>query len=274
METQVILIIVGIFLIGLGIFFFFARKKSQTTLFNIKATQTLKTKDITDLCDAVKEDLGPGCFNRVLEVKGIVKCDNPLVGELSKQKCVYYSMKVSHEYEETYTIRNSQGRTEKRTRRGSETISSNSQSVHFYVEDDTGKILVNPASATLHTIKAVDRFESSAGNNSSTIKFGSLSFNIPSNSSGRRSLGYRYVEEIIPVERRIYVLGEASDATGELMIQLPNDKKESFIVSLKSEEELIKLTESSIVWYLVGAITSIVIGILLLVFSSSIPNLE
>ena len=267
-----VMIIIGIVLIGLGVYFFFARKKSQLTLFNIKATQTFKTKDIVDLCNAVKEDIGPGCFNKVLEVKGIIKCDNPLVGELSKQKCVYYSMKVTHEYEETYTVRNSQGRSERRTIRGSEVISSNTQSIHFYVEDDTGSILINPSNASLHTIKAVDRFETSSGSNTGTIQFGQFSFNVPSRSSGRRTLGYRYVEEIIPVERRVYVLGEASDSTGELMLQLPSDKKESFIVSLKSEEELIKATEGSIVLYLVGAIIAIIIGIALIVYGTTLPS--
>jgi hypothetical protein len=266
-----VMIIIGIVLIGLGVYFFFARKKSQLTLFNIKATQTFKTKDIIDLCNAVKEDIGPGCFNKVLEVKGIIKCDNPLVGELSKQKCVYYSMKVTHEYDETYTIRNSQGRSEKRTIRGSEVISSNTQSIHFYVEDDTGRILINPSNAALHTIKAVDRFETSGGN-TGTIKFGQFSFTAPARSSGRRTLGYRYVEEIIHVERRVYVIGEASDSTGELMLQLQRNKKESFIVSLKSEEELIKATEGSIVMYLVGAIIAIIIGIVLIVYGTTIPS--
>jgi hypothetical protein len=263
-------IIFGIGLIGLGIYLFIARNKSQETLFNIKATQTFKAKDIIDLCNAVKEDLGPGCFNKVLEVKGIIKCDNPLVGELSNQKCVYYSMKVIHEYEETISVRNSQGRLERRTVRGSDVISSNTQSVHFHVEDDTGKMLVNPTSATFHTIKAVDKFENASGNRN-TITFGKLSFNLPTGSSGRRTLGYRYVEEIIPVERRIYVLGEASDLSGELMIQIPQNKKESFIVSLKSEEELIKHTEGLIVWYLVGAIAAIIIGILVIIYGINMP---
>lgn len=259
---MVIMIIIGLVLIGLGIFFFVSRKKSQSTLFNIKATQTFKAKDIIDLCNAVKEDLGTGCFNKVLEVKGIIKCDNPLVGELSKQKCVYYSMKVSHEYEETYTVRNAQGRPERKTVRGSEVISSNTQSVHFFVEDDSGKILVNPASATLYTIKSVDRFEPSTGSNSrGTLSYGNFTLNLPTTSSGRRTLGYRYVEEIIPIERRIYVLGEASDLSGELMIQLPQNKDESFIVSLKSEEELIQHTQKLIVWYLVGSIAAIIIGL-------------
>jgi len=267
-----IVIIIGVVLIGLGVYFFYARKKSQATLFNIKATQTFKAKDIVDLCEAVKEDIGPGCFNKVLEVKGVIKCDDPLVGELSKQKCVYYSMKVTHEYEETYTVRNAQGRSERRTIRGSEVISSNTQSIHFYVEDDTGKILVDPSNATLHTVKAVDRFQSSAGNTGTTIQFGQFSFNVPTRSSGRRTLGYRYVEEIIPVERRVYVLGEASDSTGELMLQLPSDKKESFIVSLKSEEELIKSHEGSIGLYLVGAIIAVIIGIILIIYGTSLPS--
>ena len=267
-----IMILVGIGLIGLGIYFFFARKRSKETVFNIKATQTFKAKDLIDLHNSVKEDIGIGSFNKILEVKGVVKCDNPLVAELSNQKCVYYSMKIIHEYEETYSTKNAQGRYETRTRKGSEVLSSNAQSTQFYVQDDTGKVLVNPTDATLHTIKVMDRFEREVPNRS-TITFGKFSINLPTNSSGRRTLGYRYVEEIIPIDRPIYVLGEASDLSGELAIQLPKDKKESFIVSLKSEEELVRHIEKSITWYLVGAIISIIIGILLIVSAPSATSI-
>jgi len=258
------MIYVGIFLVVLGIVSIFINVFNKRKLFNIKATQTFKAKDINDLCECVKEEIGPGSFNKVLEVKGFIRSDNPLIAELSGQECVYYSMKVTREYEEKYTAYEN-NRPVTRTRRGSEIISSNTQSVHFYVEDDTGKILVNPNDASIDGIKSVDRFEPHTSN-TGTLRFGNFSLPI-SISSGSRTLGYRYVEEIIPINRRVYVLGEASDSSGELMVQKPKDKKETFLISLRSEEEIIASTEKIVKLSLIGAILGLSIGIILIVIS-------
>jgi hypothetical protein len=57
---------------------------------------------------------------------------------------------------------------------------------------------------------------------------------------GRRTIGYRYEESAIPVGRDVYVLGEAADSGGALTIRKPSGKGTRFIVSLKSEEALVK----------------------------------
>jgi hypothetical protein len=258
------MIIAGIVLIIIGVILFVSRSFHQKKLFNIKATQTLKAKEIFDLCNSVRAEIGPGSFNKPLEVKGIIKCDNPLTAELSNQECVFYSMSVTREYEETYTDYDQNKRPVQRTRRGSETISNNSQSIQFYVEDETGKILVNPNGAAIDSIKSVDKFEP-AGLDLDTISFGRFNMSLSSMMTGRRTLGYKYREEIVPLERRIYVLGEASDSSGELMVQKPKDKKESFVVSLKSEEELVGSVERVIKYTLIGGIAADVIGLALLI---------
>ena len=258
------MIIAGIVLIVIGIILFIVRAFNQKKLFNIKAAQTLKAKEIIDLCNSVKEEIGPGSFNKPLEVKGIIKCDNPLSAELSNQDCVYYSMSVTREYEETYTDYDQNNRPVQKTRRGSDTISNNTQSIQFYVEDDTGKISVNPNGASIDSIKSVDKFEP-AGLDMNAISFGRFNVSLPLLASGRRTLGYRYQEQIVPLNRKIYVLGEASDSSGELMIQKPKNKKESFIVSLKSEEELVGGVENVIKWTLISGIAADAIGIILLV---------
>ena len=77
---------------------------------------------------------------------------------------------------------------------------------------------------------------------------------------GRRTLGYQFTERILPLNRRLYVLGAASDSSGELVIQKPREKGQ-FIISLKSEEELLKSSKSGMTWSLVGSIACFVIGI-------------
>lgn len=254
-------IIIGIALIGLSILLIFLRRKSQDKLLEIKSTQTSSTKELVDLCQSVKDGIGnSGGFKQLSEIKGVVKCAQPLNGELSKQPCVYYAMDVSERYEETYYEKDSKGNSVRRTRTGSTSVASNSQSVHFEVEDTTGRITVNPNGADIDPVQVVSKYEpSTQGRNS--ISFGSFSFNVGRSSGDRKILGYEFTEKIVPLDRRVYVIGEASDSTGELMLQQPSEKGKPFIITLKSEEELTKGTESNIKALLFGAIASLIAGI-------------
>jgi hypothetical protein len=254
-------IIIGLALIGLSILLIFLRRKSQDKLLEIKSTQTSTTKELVDLCQSVKDGIGnSGGFKQLSEIKGVVKCAQPLNGELSKQPCVYYAMNVSERYEETYYEKDSKGNSVRRTRTGSTTVASNSQSVHFEVEDASGRITVNPNGADIDPVQVVSKYEPSMqGRNS--VSFGSFSFNVGRSTGDRKILGYEFTEKIIPLDRRVYVIGEASDSTGELMIQQPSEKGKPFIITLKSEEELTKGTESNIKALMIGAIVSLIAGL-------------
>jgi len=80
-----------------------------------------------------------------------------------------------------------------------------------------------------------------------------------------KTLGYSYKEKIIPQGAKLYVLGEVSDRRGKLSIVKPSEKGKHFIVSTKSEEELVKSAENSATWQLYGGIASAVIGAILIV---------
>jgi hypothetical protein len=60
----------------------------------------------------------------------------------------------------------------------------------------------------------------------------------------------------------MYVLGEAYMDCGQLVVGAPRDKKKPFIVSTKSEEELIKTKKSSANLQLIGGIVCAVIGVI------------
>ncbi len=254
-------IIIGLALIGLSVLLIFLRRKSQDKLLEIKSTQTSSAKDLADLCQSVKDGIGnSGGFSQLAEVKGIVKCDKPVFGELSKQACVYYEMNVSERYEETYYEKDSKGNSVRRTRTGSASVAGNSQSVPFEVEDATGRITVNPNGADIDPVQVVSKYEPSMqGRN--TISIGSFSFNVGRSTNDRKILGYEFTEKIIPLDRRVYVIGEASDSSGELMIRQPSEKGKPFIVTLKSEEELTKEKESNINAMLYGAIACLLAGL-------------
>jgi hypothetical protein len=254
-------LITGIIFIALGVGLVFWRKKTQDKLLEIKATPLSTAKDLTDMCKTVNDELNPGshgAFKQEAAVQGTVKCDRPLTAELSKEPCVYYDMRVEERYEETYWEKDAQGNSQSRTRTGTNTVASNSQRRDFRIEDATGRITVNPNNAHIDPVQVVSKYEQSFQD---TISFGNFSFNVNPGSGDRRILGYEFTEKIIPVERRVYAIGEAADASGELMIQNPSEKGKPFIITLKSRDELAQDTASSIKWMMIGAIICFGIGI-------------
>jgi hypothetical protein len=68
------------------------------------------------------------------------------------------------------------------------------------------------------------------------------------------------VECADPVGRAVYVLGEATDDGGALRIRKPADKGLSFLVSLKSEEQLLQSTGRVAVGLLAGAAVAAAAG--------------
>lgn len=254
--------IVGLLLIAVAVGLFIAHRSQQDKLMAIKDVKTMQASDLKQLAGEVAGEMGPGFFNQVTEVKGTIVCDHPLTSELAQTPCVYYSMTVTHEYEEDYWDTDANGNKEQKTRTGRDTVASNSRRVDFYVEDSTGRIKVDPDGADLDTEKALSKFERAGG---ASLRMGSFSFQAQGLTGNRRSIGYRYEEEVIPVGRSVYVLGEATDRSGEVSLVKPNKGK--FIISLKSEEELIQGTQSAILWTKIGAIMCAVTGFGLLIAS-------
>ena len=54
--------------------------------------------------------------------------------------------------------------------------------------------------------------------------------------AGRRTLGYKYQEHILPIDRHLTVVGQASNQQGTLMIGRGGA---AFIVSLRSRAEML-----------------------------------
>jgi hypothetical protein len=259
------MVIAGIVFFVISAILLVVRITTQKKLFEIQSTETFSTKDLQNLYSSVKTEVGAGGFSKVVEVKGSVKCESPLNAELSAQSCVYYSMSVVREFEETVEEKDSDGNYRTVTKRGSETISSNTQSVPFYVEDETGKILINPNDANIDSQKVLDKFESAEYASGSMLTFGGFSLNLGGLLSGRRTLGYRFQESILPLGRKVYVLGEATDTSGELAIQKPREKGKKYIISMKSEEELVSGAKSTIKWTLYAAIACDAIAVVLII---------
>ncbi len=230
-------------------------------------TQTTTAAELKNLSESVAKDIGAGSFAETAEVKGTIRCEHPLTSELTNAACVYYEMRVTREYEETYWDTDSKGNRVQRTRRASESVSQNSRSCPFEVEDATGRVTVDPTGASLMAEKVYDRYEPGEPR-STSLSVGRWTLNLVglALTGGRRTLGYKYEEKIVPLGRPVYVLGEASDSGGQLAIRKPTKKGVHFIVSLKSEEELTRSASGATKWMTVIAgvlaVAGVAVGVL------------
>ena len=240
------MLILGVLLASVGIVLLVLAEYQRTQLRQLRAAERSTTKELAEYAESVSQALVEvGSYSQIAEVSGIVRCDTPLTSEIAKQPCVYYDARVSREYEES---RYRDGRRRRRradTRRGSEIVANNTQRIPFWVEDAAGRIHVDPSGARIEPVQIADRFEPAApaasGGGNLTIGSFSITLHGPPTvaDEGRRTIGYRFRERAIPLDRRVYVFGEVTDASGTLTIQKPRQKGR-FVISLRSKEEIVR----------------------------------
>jgi len=265
--------IIGIALIGGGVGLWFYRKSQLDKALNIRYQETTTSKNIWENYEDIRGAVGDGNYTEIVEVKGVAVAKTPLTADHSGKPVVYYKASILREYETQEKETDSNGNSRWVTRRHTETVSTNEQAIPFYVDDNSGKpIRINMEGADKIAQKSVDRFEREFSNsylqqNKDTSWGGQLmNFLSSSNFGSSNTIGYRLVEECIPINTQLYVYGEASDRQGELAILKPKDKGQNFIVSVKSEEELVEDTQSAAKWSLIGAIACGVLGLVSIVW--------
>lgn len=248
--------ILAIILLVVTVILFFAYMSLRRKL---KLLATTPTRNVKSLEMLVKKE--PRA-QHLTEVKGTIICDEPLISELSKTNCIYYTMQVVREYEETYHEKDSDGVMRQKTRTNTQTVASNQRAVPFFLDDTTGKIRVEPDSAKMIAEKVLSRYEKS----DNQLRIGNFIISSDFHREGQRVLGYRFEEEAIPVDRRVYVVGAATQQQGELCIVAPAERGK-FIISLKSEEELTRSYQAYLKWTGLSALICGSIGGILLMVS-------
>jgi hypothetical protein len=238
--------IFGLILLIVGVVLWFVRGQQAHRSRHLKLAQNTPIAQLKSLAAAVAQEIGGGDWRDYVSVCGTLSTPNPITSPMKGVPCVGYSNSVVREYEETVEEEDSQGNRTTRTQRGSETISSESRSVPFEVLDAQGdQVTVHPDGADLDTVEVLNEFkpgQPAAG----SVAFGGFSVNFGSSGYGndygfgrRRTLGYRYRESVMPLGRSVTVVGMASDRTGQITIEKPNDNR-PFIISTKSQETLAK----------------------------------
>lgn len=234
----------GLIVLG-GVGTFIARHFALDKVYDLQ-TATLRTvAELTSMSKEIAGDIGAGSYNEVVEVAGTLACSRPLMSELGQRPCLHYKYTVTREYEETRRVRDQQGNERTETHRGSDVLNSFEQTVsEFVVRDQTGEITVEPNGADFTTQQTVSRFEPDG---MMSVEIGSFRLNLGQISlgHGRRLLGHRFEEWIVPVDMQGFVVGEANDAGGRMSIKKPTTKGARFIVSSGSKDALVKSTQST-----------------------------
>src|SRR5215210_5028218 len=146
MVTFLILLLFAvIFLVAGGVLLYFRNRTKQKSAL-MSQTETSGASDVSGLA--------PGTL---VEVKGTLRCEEPLTSEMSEKACAYYSSTVTREYlERDYD--DDDGGSDRR----SEIISQNEQFAPFSVEDETGNVPVSAEGAEVDADQVVNRFERDA----------------------------------------------------------------------------------------------------------------
>ena len=191
--------------------------------------QVRKTGLMRDTETSSAASVGAMAAGTPVEVKGTLRCEEPLTSEMAGRECAYYVSRVIREYRET--DRDADGDLE--TRRRSQVVSESERLAPFFVEDPSGTVGVRGEGAEFDALEVTNRFEESADEGPG-LKIGGVTLQM---GEGRQTLGYRRVEHVLPVGAPVYVLG-AVLADGRVGASEDGDGR--FLISHRSEEDLSK----------------------------------
>lgn len=257
-------IIVPLVLIGGGIVVvFYIRPKTKNSVMEIKYMQT---KQIVELQNMFKQmqDSGLGNeYREFVELKGQIVADNLVETPFSNRKVAYCESTLYQVTESKEEYRDSNGRYSTRVREEQNIISNEKSSQHIYLKDSSSNEIValeiNATGCNLDIPKTFDRFEPKS-NLSRYRYFNSFTWN----RYGAETLGFKMTEKTINENQNLYVIGEAFKVGNMLHIGKPQDNKKPFIVTTKSEEDLVNTSDKNAMLYLAGGIIAIIAGFIMM----------
>ena len=195
-----------------------------------------------------------GVFIGLVELKGTAQCEQPLSSYLAGTTCLYYSYAIEERWSRLVTVTESDGRGGSRqvTRRetGWSQVDARTESTPFYLQDETGSLLVRPDGARIEAVGVFDR-ECSTWD---PLYYAKGPAGGIMDSDGVR----RFSESAIPVGAKLLVVGQARERKDIVAPEIAADPNASeFLVSVRSAEEV----SSGLGWQiwlfgLLGAITA------------------
>jgi hypothetical protein len=187
------------------------------------------------LIDNLPTSKAQGVFIGLVELKGTAQCEQPLVSYLAGAPCVYYNYAIEERWSRLVTDVETDDRGNRRevTRResGWTQVDARIESTPFYLQDETGSVLVRPEGARIEAVAVFDR-ECSTWD---PLYFEKGPAGGVMNSDGVR----RFTESIIPVQAQTFVVGQARERKDIVAPEIAADPNASeFLVSVRSAEEV------------------------------------
>ena len=179
------MVAVGIilFIIAIGVICF-RQFSTQKELDKLISSEREKIGEVLSVYQQTKEELGTSenSVSKQLTVMGNASCDEPLISPLGNKPCLYYSMKVTSKRIEHYTEKDSEGRTQNKTRTIEDVLDQSTNCTRFKLDDGTGTVMVDPHDGSFEgTFTSVNKSETRNFNNNQeavTISFGNFSMNL------------------------------------------------------------------------------------------------
>ncbi|MBI4188368.1 MAG: LemA family protein [Chloroflexi bacterium] len=207
------------------------------------------------LIDDVPTSKTQGVFIGLVELKGKAESEMPLTSYLAGTRCVQYTWQIEEHWSrtvhETYTDAQGRVQTRTRTESGWTRVAGGSQSVPFYLKDDTGIIRVIPEGATINNITVFNETCSPKDD----LYFEKGPATQIADSTHRR----RFHETALPLHTMLYVMGQARERQDVVAAEIAHDKNAPmFVISAQTEKQL---SRGYALWFWVWLILGLVAAI-------------
>lgn len=241
-----------VFLIGLGCLWGYRSQKQ--TLGEILLTQTSQVGELKERAMAVQAELGAGYFNEYAELKGEIQCSSPLTTPFSQKSCVHYTADIRRKWEVERWVTASDGTEVAEIEEKSETLYRETHGIPFYLSDTSGEISIQPDLGLNDKVSQTQTFRPEELDLSPEgIHYqGHL---LPWNNrvdfeTNQEILEYTLTESYFPAQGPVYALGVVKDTPEGLVLSKPDEKGQKYLVTSKTEEELIENKSSGFLFWL------------------------
>jgi hypothetical protein len=176
-----------------------------------------------------------GVFIGLVELKGTAQCEQPLVSYLAAKPCVYYSYSVEERWTRIVLqeVSTGKGRTVMvpRPETGWTTVGSQIVSAPFYLQDDTGSLLVRPEGARVEALGVFDRTCAQGD----ALYYGKGPESSVMNSDHIR----RFTETAVPLQAPLFVVGQARERKDVVAPEIAADPHAAdYLISVRTQQEV------------------------------------
>lgn len=245
--------LIAVVIVGMGLVLGWAGFRSLQKLQALEAESNWTVAQLRQQAEVSRSEAQAWQEENVV-IRGGVTCGEPLRSDRTQTPCVHYKLKTLRDYLQSQFRGNFFS-----TLRESEVIAQSERSVPFQVVDETGAIRVEPTGALIDTIQTADEFrpverEVERGGNP-FLQVVDLFL------AGQQTLGYREIEQVLPLHERVYAVGQAELRGEDLVLTQPEDSSQPFVISLRSKGQLLDQVRREALFQGISAGALILVGV-------------